>query len=59
MELFLFWPEKEGLLVSSSSSSLLWRELTELEPYWVGRGAVGLPLSSLDGEDIFHNGLHE
>lgn len=48
-----FDPEKEGLLVCAMlSTSLLWSELSELETYWVGRGAVGLPLSSLDGEDI-------
>ena len=52
VELAFGWPEKVGLLLSSSRSSLFWSELNELGTYCVGRGAVGLPLSILDGEDI-------
>ena len=58
MELLAHWQEEEWLFLlsitaSPSTSMFLWSELDESEAYWVGRGAVGLPLSSLDGEDIF------
>ena len=46
VELAIGWPEKVGLL---SSIALLWSELGSC---CIGRGAVGRPLSILNGEDI-------
>ena len=50
VELAISWPEKVGLLLSSIARfSLLW---SELGTCCIGRGAVGRPLSILNGEDI-------
>ena len=53
VELAFAWPEKVGLFLFAFTSSFRCSPLfNDLEAYCVGRGAIGLPRSILDGEDI-------